>query len=438
MKQNDAARLEEATRALRRFEPKPTRDAAEDVWAHLQSPSLLSRFRPMMAPMAAAAMLLLITLGGLTMRRWTAHEATAPGRGRVFVEANAIVLEDGTRVEGGRVLHTRAPAEIRSARLTVHTEAETRVRLIDLPPEEPRLELLGGEIEIELQAAQLTTVVLGATELHLLGVQARIRTEARQSKLTAGDSALRVELEGRTENLAPGQSIILKTQAAPATVVPTAEPKAAPAAVTEAAPAAAAPSSSKLGAVAASPTSAQPAVAPSAEAGELDSEHTPEAQLDLAHRVAASDATRAETLAREVLGRAPSPKLEARALAILADARRRNRANDEAAALYRQVAEHPSGAPYAEEALYQAARLLFEMKRHKEALLALTEAHRRFESGPLGPERHALAALIYEATGAYQEARRALEEAKGRAERAGDGASAARIQQQIDGLHQKK
>jgi hypothetical protein len=77
------------------------------------------------------------------------------------------------------------------------------------------------------------------------------------------------------------------------------------------------------------------------------------------------------------------------------------------------------------------------MNRHKEALSVLGEAQTRFEAGPLAPERHALAAQVHDATGDRNRARAALIEAKTRAERAGDHASAARLKTRLDAMGEK-
>lgn len=430
MTNHETNSLEAATRALQRFDPAPAKGAAQDVWERIQSPSWLARRPAGFAPMVAAfAMALIIVIAGRLIPWGAEHDSKSPGRGRVFVEASSIVLEGGSRVLPGSVLTTHAPAEINSARLSIHTAANTRLRVLDGPAETPLVEIYTGEVEIELAPGQMTTMLLPGTRLGLMGGRVQISVADGQSKLTAGESPLRVDLQGRTENLAPGQSLLLAPKKAAAKpTAADAPPERAPASPTSEAVVPAAPKRDTTLPMEPAPSAPDP----------VQPAPTAEAQLDLAHQVAAVDATRAETLAREVLGRAPSPKLEARALAILADARRRNGAKDEAAALYRQVAEHSSGAPYAEEALYQAARLLYEMRRHKEALSALNEAHQRFDAGPLGPERHALAAAVYEATGAMDEARAELTQAKARAERAGDRASATRFQSQIDRLNEKR
>lgn len=81
-----------------------------------------------------------------------------------------------------------------------------------------------------------------------------------------------------------------------------------------------------------------------------------------------------------------------RSLARSADEARRAGRLEEAAALYQQLADHPQGSAYAEEALLRRARALHRLSRPREALQTLRGARRRFESGPLSTDRKLLKA----------------------------------------------
>lgn len=421
MNREDAARLEAATTLLRGFQPVSTQCAREDVWARLDRRSRRADWVRGGWSFAVAASVVFALAGLWTWSR-SGPEVPRPGRGLVLVESNGIVLEDGTRVAAGSILTTRERAEIRSTRVRVLTTANTSLRLIDVPDEQPLVELRSGEVEIELTPSEMTTVVTPTVRVRLLGARVRLEVNDERVALTALSSTLRVEINGKQQALESNQSLVLKTPERERIVAPRVKE---PAEVVPSRPLA--PPASTMGSRL--PTQPPPLAAP---------EPSVEAQLDRAHEMITRDATGAENLARVVLERAPTPKVEARALAILADARRRNGAKAEATALYRQVAEHDSGAPYAEESLYQAARLLFEMKRSSEALTVLAEAHLRFPSGPLAPERHALAADVHEANGARGKARAALVDAKRLAESAGDGASASRFSARLEKMDEKE
>ena len=105
---------------------------------------------------------------------------------------------------------------------------------------------------------------------------------------------------------------------------------------------------------------------------------------------------KAIAVARELSTQEVVPSIRVEALAILADGLRRTGQHAEAAAAYADVAAHPSGDPFAEEALLQRALILNErLHDPASALVALDEANRRFPKGPLAPERGALARRIH-------------------------------------------
>ncbi|MEQ8276702.1 MAG: hypothetical protein RMA76_15235 [Deltaproteobacteria bacterium] len=113
------------------------------------------------------------------------------------------------------------------------------------------------------------------------------------------------------------------------------------------------------------------------------------AKVDAARALVRRDAQQAERLAEEVLEQAPIPEVEASALMVVADVRRR--ANDPAVAarLYARVVELPEGKKLHEEALLRNAELLTELGRVDGALAALNRA-KRLSARALWPERLAL------------------------------------------------
>ncbi len=97
-------------------------------------------------------------------------------------------------------------------------------------------------------------------------------------------------------------------------------------------------------------------------------------------------------------------ELEVEVLTVLADAARREGKNRRAISLYERIAEHPSGAGYAEEAMLRRARLLHEFEDVAGAIGVLERAAERFEGGPLEPERRLLIARLYLSRGDVQKA----------------------------------
>jgi ferric-dicitrate binding protein FerR (iron transport regulator) len=109
---------------------------------------------------------------------------------------------------------------------------------------------------------------------------------------------------------------------------------------------------------------------------------------------------------RSVVPEVPAPSVEpaadprdaeeAHALMLRADAARRARHLPEAIQWYGEVAAHPAGRMYAEEALLRRALLLREQGAGGgAALAALAEADARYPRGALGAERVALAAELH-------------------------------------------
>lgn len=134
--------------------------------------------------------------------------------------------------------------------------------------------------------------------------------------------------------------------------------------------------------------------------------------LATARSVLADDAPRAAALAAHVLQERPSERLEAEAVAVLADAQRRRGLTREAAELYQRVARHAEGRPFAEEALMQRALLLAELEGPRAALEDLEEAARRFPNGPTAPERTTLSARLHLALGDAAGAAEVIERAR--------------------------
>lgn len=423
----DGDTLEAALRSLRGYEPIPTRAAREEVWGRLERGATRGTSWRLALPLAATAALAAVL--GLSLR--PTESAPRPGPGRVWVRAGAIVMEDGHEVAAGSILSTRARAEIQSERLLVVTEPGARLRILDVPPAPPSLEILAGAVEVELSPTVWTELHLGAARMRLLGQRVELSTSAEGTTVVARGSMAQLEAEGTRTQLREDAPLLLRppAPAAPADALPK------PAAVRVPAEALSVPSPASP--VREVPKAPELAPAPRPTPPLAEAAPSPEQQLDRADRVVASDSARAESLAREVLERAPSPTVEARALAILADARRRQGAKAEASAIYRQVAEHESGGPYAEEALYQAARLYFEMRRTREALVVSREADARFPRGPLAPERHVLEAEVHWAAGDRAKAKAALVRGQRAAEEAQDQASAERIGARLRALERE-
>ncbi|MEQ9501158.1 MAG: hypothetical protein RIT81_30095 [Deltaproteobacteria bacterium] len=113
------------------------------------------------------------------------------------------------------------------------------------------------------------------------------------------------------------------------------------------------------------------------------------AKVDAARALVRRDAQQAERLAEEVLEQAPIPEVEASALMVVADVRRRAKDPAVAARLYARVVELPEGKKLHEEALLRNAELLTELDRVDGALAALNRA-KALRSRALWPERLAL------------------------------------------------
>ncbi len=131
-------------------------------------------------------------------------------------------------------------------------------------------------------------------------------------------------------------------------------------------------------------------------------------QVEAARSLVRRDAAKAERMAAEVLELRPAPKVEAGALMVVADARRRAKDAAVAARLYARVAELPEGRELHEEALLRRAELLEGLGDLDDALSALDRAE-RLDAHSLAPERAALQlGLIQQRDGAAAAATRAL------------------------------
>lgn len=136
-------------------------------------------------------------------------------------------------------------------------------------------------------------------------------------------------------------------------------------------------------------TSPEPSSAPSPQTP------SPRQELTRARALVRHDAAGARRLARAVLSGPVAGPEEVDALAVIADAHRRSGEPEEAADYYGQVAVHPAGASYAEEALLRRARMLLQVRDFEGALRALATARQRFSPGDLQPERCAAQAQVW-------------------------------------------
>jgi hypothetical protein len=117
--------------------------------------------------------------------------------------------------------------------------------------------------------------------------------------------------------------------------------------------------------------------------------------LELASEALPNDAPRAAELAERVLESGAKGELEARALAILADAERRRGFARRAELAYARLRDHPRGGPYAEEAMLQRAMLLVELGERSGALEELSRLEGSHPRGATAPERVSLAAKLH-------------------------------------------
>lgn len=131
--------------------------------------------------------------------------------------------------------------------------------------------------------------------------------------------------------------------------------------------------------------------------------------LQEARALIGRDDQRAVQIAEDVLARRPDAQSEVVALMIAADGWRRRGGAREASEYYRQAIEHPSGAPFAEEAALRRATLLVELQQEQEALRTLEQARALDQGrGSLAPERSALTARLLWEQGRISEAAEVL------------------------------
>lgn len=150
-----------------------------------------------------------------------------------------------------------------------------------------------------------------------------------------------------------------------------------------------------------------------------------------ARRAVVDDPRGASRIALALIEEAPAPVVEVSAMAVVADAYRRDgRAND-AADWYQRVVRHPAGRAYVEEASLRRAELLLGLGRIDEALRALDVPS---PTSTLLPERLAVRARAQTAAGDRSKATEAYDAAIAAARAAGDDALAETLKNQRDAL----
>lgn len=154
---------------------------------------------------------------------------------------------------------------------------------------------------------------------------------------------------------------------------------------------------------------------PEARRGRDEAKAAHRAALTRARAILVEDGPEAQRIAERVLERRAEGAEAVDALAVIADVHRRAGAHRRAAAFYARVAEHPAGEAYAEEARLRQARALLAVGDLESALAVVAVAQRRFEGGPLSPERAALQAKVWLRKGDPERAADGLESADPRA-----------------------
>ena len=271
----------------------------------------------------------------------------------------------------------RAGQSLTVADLELRAIADTTLRLPD-GPEARRIMIDHGDLELSALAAPPGWSVEtphGRFDLVAARVRLEVNNEGSRGVVTRGQLELGVEDRGIQWDR-------------PVTPTPAA-----------AAPAPAAPA--EFGARLLSAPTAAPG--PEREAGASAARHR--RVLQEARALIGRDDQRAVQIAEDVLSRRPDAQSQVVALMIAADGWRRRGGAQQAADYYRQAIEHPSGAPFAEEAALRCATLLVELQREQEALRTLEEARALDQGrGSLAPERSALTARLLWEQGRISEA----------------------------------
>ncbi len=379
--------LSQNTLKVLRAQPPQLEPAMAQAWLRASQQPKRPWFQlpaPVFIAVACAAALLLFLLmapreeppGQLILGK--ASLLNAPGALATLPASTWIRLEPGSEA--------RAHGVVFHARDEVVLELPQRAR-------EP-ISVAYGRLNISVEAPGFSPVITTPA--------GRVRLNGRRFALQVSPKRTDVEpVSGRATVLSqePGTQVLVRAREASArspalnkTPAAPSSPPSKPAAPGPAVPGPVAPAP-------AAPRSTRRALKPSAKA-----------RVARARALVGRDDRRAVELAERVLAKKPKdPQIEAEALMIAADGLRLRGELQGAERRYRQAAEHPGGAGFAEEATLRRAALLASMSRQERAIEVLRDAWTRFGRGSLAPERCALHARLLIARGELERAQRVLD-----------------------------
>ncbi len=403
----DCASLEQSRQALRRAAAEPSADDLRRVWAGVADRSSRSA-RPgslalggLGAAAVAAGLVLIATVGG---------RAAPPGElvsGRAAAGARA--LTQGAPVEAAERLVVVEPASIVVASARIEAEALAEITL----------DVSGSRVRLDAGTARFVAHGGDGMEVHT----PHAHVSARQATVRVGVIAARTVVdvdEGEVEVRVAGQAQVVRAgervAIAPAVVASRAEVgvvvgEAAVGGGSAQTEVEARTSRARTPARPVAPRTEPAAPPPAAEprTGARSASELPAAELARARAILSRDPAAARALVETVRAQRPPPAVEAEALMIESDAARRSHDLPGALALCARVIDHPSGEPFAEEAMLRAARIHVSLDQPDRAAAVLSAARQRFARGPLVPEREALAAKLARERGDLAGARAAIE-----------------------------
>lgn len=409
--------LNRARRALLNEDVEPSEADLQRVWLGLVG-AREKKERPWIwwaAPLAACAATLVFALIFATKDQ-TSLPATQLVEGGVTAPDHVLKLGETLPANTPLAIAPKTKLLVGSARVVSGAESEL-ILGADLEHSELRLDRGHLAIAVDpLQASQSFVISTPAAMIEVIGTVFRVKVEPNGTAVSVDEGVVRVTPRngGAAELVRAGQRTFVSNTPAPAgqraeVVAPKQEPIARVPPVKIAPPKPRAPAPAPV--VKKDPPR-EVAVVETARAAEPPPPATPvipprPAAVDRvkqAREALPVDAKEARAIAQEVLEQKPAPEIEIEALMISADASRRGGDLQAALSFYRRVADHPRGAPYAEEALLRAARIHVALGDPLVAVQLLSRARERFPSGALEPERHALGANIQRNTGRIDEA----------------------------------